>query len=63
MELGGVGNMPECFFEEAGAAMKLSRPMIASRGFGMSTDADLPLRAIPRADTVAGAMFCDKNRV
>lgn len=56
MELGGVGNMPECFWEPAGATVKLSRPR-ASRGFGMSTDADLPLRAIPRADTVAGAML------
>jgi hypothetical protein len=57
MELGGVGSMPERFFEaSAGTAVKLSRPLTASRGAGMSTDADFPLRAIPRAETWAAAM-------
>lgn len=59
MELGGVGNMPERFFPEVpGTAVKVSRVFKASRGLGMSTDADLPLRAIPRAETVGGAMMC-----
>ena len=50
--------MPERFLEEAlaGTAVKLSRPLTASRGFGMSI-ADLPLRAIPRAETGVGAMI------
>lgn len=59
--------MPERFFPEVpGTAVKVSREFIASRGFGMSTDADLPLRAIPRAEKVVGAMMCDSamgNRV
>ena len=53
-----MGNVPARFLEPglAGTAFKLSRPFAASRGFGMSTDADLPLRAIPRAETVGGAI-------
>ena len=57
MEFGGVGSMPERFLEAlAGTAVKLSRPLAASRGFGISTDADLPVRAIPRAEIVVGAI-------
>lgn len=59
MEFGGVGNIPERFVPEVpGTAVKVSRLFMASRGLGMSTDADLPLRAIPRAEKVGGAMMC-----
>jgi hypothetical protein len=64
MEFGGVGSMPERFFEDlTGTAVKLSRPLPASRGFGISTDADLPWRAIPRAETVGGAIVRGVLRV
>ena len=57
MELGGVGSISPRCLELAGTAVKLSRPAMASRGLGMSTEADLPLRAMPRAEIVGGAML------
>ena len=67
MEFGGVGNMPDCFLlllagrERAATVAKVSRPVVqklVSRGWGMSTEAVMPARAMAMLEVfwVTGAM-------
>lgn len=63
MELGGVGNMPDCFLvgrDLAATVAKLSRPVqkLPSRGVGKSTDAVMPAKAMAMLEVfwMIGAM-------
>lgn len=57
MELGGVGRSIGCFLDGGALAVTVAKVSLpaqnpASRGFGMSTEAVVPAKAVPTVEAV-----------